>query len=316
MSRLRLVFLGTSAAVPQKERFLSSLALQRENGEIFLFDCGEGAQYQMMKFNIKMQKITKIFFSHFHGDHYFGIFGLLHTMKQQGRTAPLAIYGPFGIKQLFTGIFSADENLGFNFPIDLFEITEEGFVCEGVDYRIFAKSVLHSVYTLAYAYIEKDRLGRFNKEKALAYKVPRGPKWRELQQGKAVLSSDNKVISPDMVLGKKRRGFKIVIGSDGLYDPEAFATFAAGADVLIMEATFSDEKTDLAREKLHSTARWSAKIAAKAEAKRLILTHISPRHKDDSLLTAQAREEFPEALVAYDGLEILLDRKELDREQM
>ncbi|RLI68948.1 MAG: ribonuclease Z, partial [Candidatus Gerdarchaeota archaeon] len=98
--------------------------------------------------------------------------------------------------------------------------------------------------------------------------------------------------------------------------PEAFATFAAGADVLIMEATFSDEKTDLAREKLHSTARWSAKIAAKAEAKRLILTHISPRHKDDSLLTAQAREEFPEALVAYDGLEILLDRKELDREQM
>jgi len=312
MSTLRIVFLGTSAAVPQKERFLSSLALQRENGEIFLFDCGEGAQYQMMKFNINFQKISKIFFTHLHGDHWFGIFGLLHTMKQMGRTTPLTIYGPYGIKQLFTGLFGVEDNLGFPFPIDFFEITEEGFVYADDDYQIFAKRVLHSVFTLSYAYQEKPRLGRFDKEKARAYKVPRGPKWRQLTEGKAVLSSENKVITPAMVLGPARRGFKIVIGSDGLYDPESFAAFAAGADLLVMEATFGDEQAALAREKLHSTARWSAQIATKAKAKRLVLTHISPRYKEDQALVSQACEEFPGAIVAYDGLELQLNRKDLE----
>jgi ribonuclease Z len=101
MSTLRIVFLGTSAAVPQKDRFLSSIAMQIENGEILLFDIGEGTQYQLMKFNVNFQKITKIFISHLHGDHIFGIFGLLNTMNLMERETALIIYGPPGTKSFF-----------------------------------------------------------------------------------------------------------------------------------------------------------------------------------------------------------------------
>ncbi|HUU78949.1 MAG TPA: ribonuclease Z [candidate division Zixibacteria bacterium] len=314
MTTIRLIFLGTSGSVPQKDRFLSSIALQRDTGEILLFDCGEGAQYQIMKYNVNFQKIMKIFISHLHGDHIFGIFGLLNTMNLMERTAPLKIYGPPGTIFFFENTLGARSNFGFKYQIEFFE-NEGGFVCEEEDYQIISKRVAHSVYTLAYAFIEKDRLGRFNKEKAIALKVEKGLKWQQLQKGKSVLSEENKIVTPEMILGPKRKGFKIVIAYDGLYDEEEFVPFAMDADILVLESTFSDEHEEKALERLHSTARWSSKIARKANAKRLYLTHISPRHKGDNSLEKQAREEFPEAIIAYDGLEINLNRKDLNEEE-
>ncbi len=311
MSTLKLTFLGTSASVPQKDRFLSSIAMQRENGEIILFDCGEGTQYQMMKFNVNFQKITKVLFSHLHADHLYGIFGLLNTMRLMERTKPIEIYGPLGTKYFFESMMGKKENYGLSFPIEIREI-EEGVVCDEEDYRIVSKRVMHSVYTMAYAYIEKDRLGRFNKEEAKKLKVKKGKKWQELQQGKSVLSEENKVIVPEMVLGPKRRGFKIIIAFDGLYVEDEFVPFAIDADVLIMESTYGDEHEKNAKERMHSTARWSAKIAKKANAKRLYLTHISPRFKEDDTLEKEAREEYPNAIIAYDGLEINLTRRDLE----
>ena len=311
MSSIRIVFLGTSATVPQKDRFLSSIALQRDTGEIILFDCGEGTQYQMLRFNINFQKITKIIFSHLHGDHIFGIFGLLNTMKLMERTAPLTIYGPPGIKLFFKALFGPPEEMDFNYSIDIQDITE-GLVCDENDYRIVAKKVDHSVYTLAYALVEKERLGRFNKKKALELKVEKGEKWQKLQKGISVLSTDNKVVTPDMILGPNRRGFKIVIAFDGLYNPEDFVPFAKDADLLVLESTFSDEHKELAKEKLHSTARWSAQIAKLANAKALYLTHISPRFKEGEILEKEAKEEFQNTTIAYDGLEITMNRKDLE----
>jgi ribonuclease Z len=313
MSTLKLTFLGTSASVPQKDRFLSSIAMQRENGEIFLFDCGEGTQFQMMKFNVNFQKITKVLFSHLHADHILGIFGLLNTMRLMERTKPIAIYGPQGTKYFFDAMMGQKENYGLTFPIDIQEI-EEGVVCDEADFRIIGKRVMHSVYTLAFAYIEKDRLGRFDKDKAKKLKVKKGQKWQELQQGKSVLSEDNQVVLPEMVLGPQRRGFKIVIAFDGLYVEEEFVPFASDADVLILESTYGDEQVAKAKERLHSTARWSARIAKKANAKRLYLTHISPRFKEDDTLEREAREEYPNAIIAYDGLEINLKRRDLESE--
>ena len=314
MTTIRIVFLGTSASVPQKDRFLSGISLQRETGEILLFDCGEGTQYQIMKYNVNFQKITKIFLTHLHGDHIFGIFGLLNTMNLMDREQSLQIYGPPGTSYFFETTFGSRSNLGFDYPIDVIEV-EEGFVCEEDDYQIVSKRVMHSVYTLAYAYIEKDRLGRFDPKKAKAFKVKKGTKWQQLQKGKSVLSEDNKIITPNMILGPKRRGFKIIIAFDGLYVEEEFVPFAMEADVLILEATFSDKQIEKAKEKLHSTARWSAEIARKAKAKKLYLTHISPRHKDDDSLEKEAKEEYPEAVIAYDGLEILLNRRDLEKEE-
>lgn len=312
MSSIRIVFLGTSAAVPQKDRYLSSIAMQRENGEIYLFDCGEGTQFRLMQFNVNFQKITKIFLSHMHGDHLFGLFGLISTMRQMERTKALTIFGPPGIKLFFERVFGPTENYGSDFPLDIQEI-EEGLIYDELDHKIVGKRVLHSVYTLAYAYLEKDRLGRFNKQKAIALNIEKGEKWQKLQNGKSVLSKNNQIITPDLVLGPVRRGFKIVIAFDGLYDNEEFVPFAQDADVLILEATFGDEKADLAKNKLHSTARWSAKIAKEANAKRLYLTHISPRFKDCNSLEKQAKEEYSSAIIAYDGLEILLKRRDLDK---
>ena len=311
MTTIRIVFLGTSAAVPQKDRFLSSIALQRETGEILLFDCGEGTQYQLMKFNVNFQKINKIFLSHLHGDHIFGIFGLLNTMNLMERAHNLTIYGPPGTKFFFEQTLGARKNFGFKYPVEVYEY-EEGMIFEDDDYRIVSKRIMHSVYTVAYAYIEKDRLGRFNKEKAKELNVKRGKNWQALQKGKTVLSEDNQIVTPEMVLGPKRRGFKIVIAFDGLYVEDEFVPFAADADILILEATFSDEHEEKAKERLHSTSRWSAQIARKANAKKLYLTHISPRHKDDDSLEKQAKEEFPNTIIAYDGLEIKLNRKDIE----
>ncbi|MBD3193022.1 MAG: ribonuclease Z [Candidatus Heimdallarchaeota archaeon] len=314
MSTIRIVFLGTSAAVPQKDRFLSSIALQRENGEVLLFDCGEGTQYQLMKFNVNFQRISRILLTHLHGDHIFGLFGLLNTMNLMGRQAPIKIFGPAGTQEFIEAILGTKKNHGFSFPVEMKEI-EEGLVYETKKYRLFAQKVPHSVYSLSFAYIEKPRLGRFNVQKAKELKVKRGPKWNQLQEGEPVLSEENKVVLPEMVLGKKRRGFKLIFGSDGLYPPETFVPFAHQADVLILEATFGDEEEEHAYEKLHSTARLSARIAKQANVKRLYLTHISPRYNDPTVLEKQAREEFPETIIAYDGLEINLNRSDLEKEE-
>ncbi|MHA1462130.1 MAG: ribonuclease Z [Candidatus Heimdallarchaeota archaeon] len=313
MTTIRIVFLGTSASVPQKNRFLSGLAMQREKGEVLLFDCGEGTQYQIMKYKVNFQKITKIFLSHLHGDHIYGIFGLLNTMKLAERRSPLKIFGPPGTKQFLENFFGEKLENGFGYHIGISD-TEEGFVCEEEDYQIVAKRTIHSVHTLSYAYIEKDRLGHFDTKKAKELKVKKGTKWQKLQKGKSVLSEDNKVILPEMILGPKRRGFKIVIGSDGTYLEEDFVPFAMGADVLVLEATFSDINELKAKEKMHSTSRWSAIIARKAKAKKLYLTHISPRSEEEENLEKEAQEEFPEAIIAYDGLEIHLNRKDLETE--
>ncbi|HUT81471.1 MAG TPA: ribonuclease Z [Candidatus Bathyarchaeia archaeon] len=311
MSAFRIVFLGTSAAVPQKNRFLSSIAMQKENGEIFLFDCGEGTQYQFLKFNVNYQKITKIFFSHLHLDHILGIFGLLSTMRLMKRTRPLEIFGPIGTRRFFQGLLGNEENFGFDYTFDIQEV-EEGLVIDDDEYRIIAKRVKHSVYCLAYAYLEKDRLGHFNPDKARKLKVKQGSKWSELQQGKSVLSEDNKIITPDMVLGSKRRGAKIVVAFDGFYEIDDFVPFALEADVLILEATYDDDQIENAVKKLHSTASISAEIAKAAKAKRLFLTHISPGYDKDTSLTEQAQKIFPEAIIAYDGLEITLNRKDIE----
>ena len=144
--------------------------------------------------------------------------------------------------------------------------------------------------------------------------MKKGVKWQKLQNGVSVLSDDNKVIMPEMVLGTKRRGFKIVIASDGLYNEE-FVPFASDADILVMESTYTEKFKKNALEKLHSTAKISAKIAAQANAKKLFLTHISARFKEDTELVTEAQKEFPNAIIAYDGLEITMNLKDLDKKE-
>jgi len=190
---LRITFLGTAASIPTPTRALSAVALKRE-GELFLFDCGEGAQRQMITAKIGFNRKTRIFITHMHGDHILGLPGLLQTMSLLGRDKPLQIYGPQGIAEFIDAI-KRTVRFSLKFPVEVYEI-EDGLVCQEREYEIRSAWAEHSVPSLAYALIEKPRPGRFNPERAISLGVPRGPLWSRLQRGEDVKLPDGRIVKP------------------------------------------------------------------------------------------------------------------------
>ncbi|MCX8204476.1 MAG: ribonuclease Z [Candidatus Nezhaarchaeota archaeon] len=298
---IEVVFLGTSGSIPTPERGLSCIAIKRK-GEVLLFDCGEGCQRQLLKAGIGFVKKLRIFISHLHGDHVLGLAGLLQSMGLMGREEPLPIYGPRGLAKL---VEAFKEALCFklHYAVEVYEV-REGVVYEGDGYKVKAVFVDHSVPTLAYMLAEDERPGRFSPERAIELGVPRGPLWKLLQMGKAV-EVDGRVVKPEEVLGPPRRGLKIVYSGDTGFS-KSLVEFARGADLLIHEATLDDSLEHKAIEEKHSTARQAATVAKLAGVKKLVLTHISPRYQDASILKKQAEEVFPNAEVAYDFLSLSL----------
>ena len=297
---LRITFLGTAASIPTPTRALSAVALKRE-GELFLFDCGEGAQRQMITAKIGFNRKTRIFITHMHGDHILGLPGLLQTMSLLGRDKPLQIYGPQGIAE-FIDVIKRTVRFSLKFPVEVYEI-EDGLVCQEREYEIHSAWAEHSVPSLAYALIEKPRPGRFNPERAISLGVPRGPLWSRLQRGEDVKLPDGRIVKPRDVLGPPRMGRKIVYVGD-TKPSRVIADFAFGANVLIHEATFADDLAERAEEDLHSTPSGAALVAKKAEVKLLILTHISARYGDTKVLLEEAKKIFPNVLVAEDFMKI------------
>ncbi|RJS87432.1 ribonuclease Z [Candidatus Bathyarchaeota archaeon] len=297
---LRITFLGTAASIPTPTRALSAVALKRE-GELFLFDCGEGAQRQMITAKIGFNRKTRIFITHMHGDHILGLPGLLQTMSLLGRDKPLQIYGPQGIAEFIDAI-KRTVRFSLKFPVEVYEI-EDGLVCQEREYEIHSAWAEHSVPSLAYALIEKPRPGRFNPERAISLGVPRGPLWSRLQRGEDVKLPDGRIVKPRDVLGPPRMGRKIVYVGD-TKPSGVIADFAFGANVLIHEATFADDLAERAEEDLHSTPSGAALVAKKAEVKLLILTHISARYGDTKVLLEEAKKIFPNVLVAEDFMKI------------
>ena len=297
---LRITFLGTAASIPTPTRALSAVALKRE-GELFLFDCGEGAQRQMITAKIGFNRKTRIFITHMHGDHILGLPGLLQTMSLLGRDKPLQIYGPQGIAEFIDAI-KRTVRFSLKFPVEVYEI-EDGLVCQEREYEIHSAWAEHSVPSLAYALIEKPRPGRFNPERAISLGVPKGPLWSRLQRGEDVKLPDGRIVKPRDVLGPPRMGRKIVYVGD-TKPSRVIADFAFGANVLIHEATFADDLAERAEEDLHSTPSGAALVAKKAEVKLLILTHISARYGDTKVLLEEAKKIFPNVLVAEDFMKI------------
>jgi len=296
---MEIVFLGTTAAVPTKERNHSAIALLYR-GEVILWDCGEGTQRQLIKAKVNYMRISKIFITHLHADHFLGIPGLIQTMGFSGRDKPLKIFGPEGIEDLMENILS----LGFyekSFEIEVKEL-EEGVVVEEKDYAIETFEVKHSVP--AFGLLFREKKGRkFLREKAEALGIPPGPLYKRLHRGESV-EFEGRIITPDMVLGEPKEGFKVLYTGD-TRPLEKILEKSRGA-VLIHDSTFSGELEDNARENLHSTAREAAETAKKAGAKALYLTHISPRYKEAELLEAEAREIFQKSFVARDLMRVNL----------
>lgn len=296
---IRVTFLGTAASRPTVSRNVSAVMVNRE-GELLLFDCGEGTQRQMMRFGTGFS-VSDIFFSHMHADHFLGVIGLLRTMGLQGREVPMRLWGPEGTGR----ILREAVHLGVErvpFEIEILELTVDDRV-EREAYTILPFRSRHGVRSLGYALAEHDRLGRFDVERARELGVPEGPLFGRLHRGEAV-EVEGRMITPEEVVGSPRRGRRVVYTGD-TRPTRATIEAARGADLLIHDATFGQEEADRAGATRHSTAREAAEVAKKAGVRRLALTHLSSRYADDArALEREARAVFSSSFVAYDGLEL------------
>jgi ribonuclease Z len=303
MMSMRVIFLGTAGSVPTPTRSLPAVLIKRQNDQL-MFDCGEGAQRQMIRAKVGFHKKTKIFISHMHGDHVLGLPGLLQTMALMDRQKKIEIYGPEGIKRFLE---CTRESLRFclKFPVEIHEIYDVGVICEEKEYIIEAAKANHDVPSLAYAFVEKTRPGKFYPEKAKSLGIPEGELWSKLQHGDKIKLSNGQVISPTDVMGSPRQGRKIVYTGD-TRSFTGFAKFAAYADLVIHEATFDDALAEKAAEDGHSTPSQAAKAVMKAKANKLVLTHISARYPNTNLLLEQAKKFFTNTVVAEDFMEVEL----------
>jgi len=298
---LRIVFLGTAGSVPTPKRGLPALLVHRK-GEQIMFDCGEGVQRQMIKAKAGFHRKMKIFITHMHGDHVLGLPGLLQTMALLDRERKLDVYGPPGIKRFLEDIRETVQFV-LTFPVEIHEVHEAGVVCEEEEYVVQAVWANHVIPSLAYAFVEKPRPGKFYPEKAEALGVPEGPMWSKLQHGHKVKLPNGRVVKPEDVTGPPRPGRKIVYTGD-TRPFRGFVKFAAGADLLIHDATLDHELAERAVEDGHSTPDQAAKNAKKAKVKQLILIHISARYEDTSILLQQAQKIFKNTQVAEDFMKI------------
>ena len=298
---LSITLLGTSASRPTVERNVASLAVARE-GETLLFDCGEGTQRQMMRYGISFA-LDDIFFTHFHADHVIGLIGLLRTLALQGRTEPMRLWGPPGAERMLRRAvtFGADR---LTFAAEITEV-EPNVRLARDGYEIVAFAVDHGpAPAVGYAIVEPERKGRFDPAEAARLGVPEGPLWGQLHRGEAVTLPDGRTVTPDTIVGERRPGRRVVISGD-TRPCAATIDAAAGADLLVHEATFGTEEAARARETGHSTAREAAEVAREAGVRRLVLTHFSARYsRDASELEREAKAVFRDVRIAKDGLEI------------
>lgn len=307
---LEAFVLGCGGMMPLPNRHLTSVLLRRE-GELFLFDGGEGTQVSIRRLNLSWKKITGIFVSHTHADHVTGLPGILMLSSQVDRDEPLYIFGPPKIAE-YVEQSRRVLDMYINYEIVVREITEPSTVWEAEDFTVRAFPLRHTKPCVGYALEEKARPGAFHPEKAQALGVPRGPLYSVLQRGEEVSLPDGRVVRPSDVMGPPRSGRKFSYVTDSLYFPE-IAKEVAGSDLLICEGMFEKELLSSAVEKKHMTAEQAARIARDAGGVgKLGLIHYSPRYTDRDLkiLLDEAREIFPETVLTRDRMAFPLEYKD------
>lgn len=286
-----LLFLGTSAAVPSRDRSTSCIAL-REGSDIVLMDCGEGSQRQLMVSPFSFMRVGTVLITHLHGDHVFGLPGLIQTMGLSGRTGPLKVYGPVGIRSFVDASMAATEGEA-GYPLEITELSGgERFGIRGFSVECFRTD--HGISSLGFVLRAPDRPGRLDHRKALELGIEDGPDMARLKSGETVNG-----VRPEQVVGPAVKGMSVAYTGD---TKPCKATIEAvrGVDVLIHEATYSDRESARAEEHNHSTAVQAARIAEEAGVSYLIMTHISHRYEDRSVIEDEAREVFPQSYAAED----------------
>lgn len=300
-------FLGTSGSVPTLKRSLPSVVVECPR-ELWMFDCGENTQRQMMQAKVSFHRKLKVLLTHLHGDHVLGLPGVLQTMALMDRKEPVQVYGPAGIKD-FLVCTKETLNFGLTFPVEINEILSEGTLVDEENYSLVACKSNHAIESYAYVLTEKPRPGKFYPKKAQERGVPVGELWSKLQSGQEITLPNGSSVKPSDVMGPPRSGRKIVYTGD-TRPFDGFAKLAADADLVIHESTFDDALADKAALDGHSTPSQAAGDAKAAGAKQLVLTHISARYSDAKLLLEQAKKIFDNTLVAEDFMVLELPLKE------
>jgi ribonuclease Z len=299
---IEITFLGTGGSWPSSERNVLSVGI-RLDGQVILFDCGEGTQRQLMLSNLSFMSVSRVFISHFHGDHFLGLAGMMQSMALNDREDELYIYGPPGTIGFIKNLANAGY-FGVNFPVIVEEL-EAGDHVRFDRFNVRPIVVDHSVPTLGYILEEDERPGRFDRPKAEELGVPPGPLFKKLHEGEDV-EVDGRVVSSGDVVGPPRPGMKIVFSGDTR--PVGSLTEAArGADVLIHEATMMDDLREKAHRYGHSTARDAAELARDAGVRYLFLVHLSPRYKDPEPVLKEARAIFENSHVPDDLSEFMIN---------
>jgi ribonuclease Z len=301
VNQIRIQFLGTSAGAPTRDRNVACVAVVMD-GRALLFDCGEGTQQQLLRSNLRLGAIEAIFITHLHGDHLYGLPGLIATLGLYSRTAPIDVYGPPGLSAYFQAVRQTSY---FNpaFDVSIYEL-QDGETRRGEGYRVVAARLDHSVECYGFSVIEDDRRGTFDIERARALGIPEGPLFGRLQRGESI-EIDDRAIAPLDVMGPARAGRRVVYCTD-TRPCDAAVALAKNADVLIHEATYTSDLTMEAFERFHSTAAEAATIAKRAYARRLLLTHYSARYPDVTAIGDEARAEFPASETVDDFTEIIV----------
>ncbi|WP_036484659.1 ribonuclease Z [Myxosarcina sp. GI1] len=300
---MEITFLGTSSGVPTRSRNVSSIALRLpQRAEVWLFDCGEGTQHQLLRSDIKSSQIRRIFITHMHGDHIYGLLGLIASGGLAGNAQAIDIYGPEGLKAyLETGAKYSCFKLGSRLRV---HTVKPGLLYEDDEFSISCQLLKHRIPAHGYRIVEQDRAGRFDIDKAKALRIPPGPVYGKLKQGQVVTLEDGRVINGKELCGEPETGRKIAYCTDTVFC-EAAVELARDADVLIHEATFAHQDAEMAFERMHSTSTMAAQVALLAGVKKLIMTHFSPRYAPGNSLQLEdlkqeARAIFPNTKLAYD----------------
>ncbi len=309
---MQVTFLGTSSGVPTRSRNVSAVAVRLpQRPEIWLFDCGEGTQHQFLKSDLRLSQLQKVFISHMHGDHIFGLPGLMASLGLAGQSKGLELYGPDPLKGFVNGVLqSSSSRIGY--PLKINRVRDEAennkILIEDQDLSVRCISLNHRIPAYAYRIQEKTKPGTFDIKKARALNIPPGPNYASLKSGKTIKLEDGRVFNGKEFSGSQTPGRSLVYCTDTVFTENAIK-LSRGANLLIHEATFSHIDAELAYKRGHSTSTMAAQVALEAGVEKLVLTHISPRYAPGNKTTTndllkEARTIFPNTFIAKDFLQI------------
>lgn len=305
---MELLFLGTGSGVPSKQRNVASVALKLldERNSVWLFDCGEGTQHQILQTTLKPRKIEKIFITHMHGDHIYGLPGLLSSRGFQGGTEPITVYGPKGIRGYIQSSlrFSGTR---LSYPIRFVEFDQPGIIFEDHQFTVSVEKLQHGIPSFGFRIVEADHEGTLDAKKLHEMNIPSGPLYGRLKNKEIVTLEDGRVLDGKDFVGPNQKGRVLAILGDTVKHPNS-VKLAENADVVVHEGTFSHEELDLAKQYNHSTVTQAAEVAREAKAKKLLLTHFSSRYlyKDLLQLEKEAQRIFPNSKVMKDLQEVII----------